>query len=90
MDLDRLQPTLDLIAEVAVLKPVSVFVLLTRVRSATRSGRVTREVLTDLGVSLLEAQIPLRESLNTSFGTLPAEDPYGLVLEELMGRKIAA
>jgi chromosome partitioning protein len=90
MDLDRLQPTLDLIAEVEVVKPLRVFVLLTRVRSATRSGRVTREVLSDLGVCLLDAQIPLRESLNTSFGTVPAQDPYGLVLEELMERKVAA
>ena len=90
MDLDRLQPTLDLIAEVGVVTPLRVFVLLTRVRAATRSGRITREVLNDLGVSLLSAQIPLRESLNTSFGTVPREDPYGPVLGELMGTRIAA
>lgn len=90
MDLDRLQPTLDLVAEVAVLTPVPVFVLLTRVRPATRSGRLTREVLSEIGVSLLESQIPLRESLNTSFGTVPTEDPYRPVLDELMERRLAA
>lgn len=91
MDIDRLRPTLDLIAEVEALSPVEVCVLLTRVRAATKSGRVTREVLEDLGVSVLEAQIPLRESLNSSFGTVPAPDsPYRDVLHELMTRELAA
>jgi chromosome partitioning protein len=90
MDLDRLRPTLDLIAEVEDVKPLHVCVLLTRVRAATKSGRLAREVLEDVGVSLLHAQIPLRESLNTSFGTIPSEPSYGVVLEELMTRKLAA
>lgn len=91
IDLDRLRPTLDLIAEVDATAPVQVFVLLTRVRAATRSGRFTREVLGDMSVSLLDAQIPLRESLSTSFGTVPARDnPYQIVLDELMSREIAA
>jgi len=90
MDLDRLRPTLDLIEEVEVLTPLRVFVLLTRVRAATKSGRVTREVLEEIGVSLLDAQIPLRESLNTSFGTIPSEDAYAVALEELLTRKVAA
>jgi len=90
MDLDRLRPTLDLIAELDAVTPVRVFVLLTRVRAATRSGRVTREVLEDVGVGLLDSQIPLRESLNSSFGTVPDDDLYGVVLDELMARKLAA
>ena len=90
MDLDRLRPTLDLIAELDAVTPVRVFVLLTRVRAATRSGRVTREVLEDVGVALLDSQIPLRESLNSSFGTVPEDDLYGVVLDELMARKLAA
>jgi chromosome partitioning protein len=87
MDLDRLRPTLDLIAEAQSVTP---FMLLTRVRAATKSGRVAREVLAEVGVSLLDAQIPLRESLNTSFGTVPSKELYGVVLEELMTRKLAA
>ena len=91
MDLDRLRPTLELIEEVDAVTPVSVFVLLTRVRLATKSGRLTREVLNDLGVSLLDSQIPLRESLNTSFGTVPAaETPYTDVLAELNNKDLAA
>lgn len=90
MDLDRLQPTLDLIAEVEALAPVRTFVLLTRVRAATKSSRLTREVLADVGVSLLDSQIPLREGLNTSFGTVPSRDAYGPVLEELLAKEVAA
>lgn len=90
MELDRLRPTLDLIAEVEAIKPVRAFVLLTRVRAATRSGRLAREILEEAGVALLEAQIPLRESLSTSFGTLPTELFYAGVLDELMEREVAA
>jgi chromosome partitioning protein len=61
------------------------------VRAATRSARLTREILADMGVSLLEAQIPLRESLATSFGTIPSGDnPYRVVLDELMTKELAA
>ncbi len=91
IDLDRLGPTLDLIAEVDATSSTQRFVLLTRVRAATRSARLTREILTDMGVSLLEAEIPLRESLTTSFGTVPAADnPYRAVLDELMTKEVAA
>jgi chromosome partitioning protein len=91
IDLDRLRPTLDLIAEVDATSPTQTFVLLTRVRAATRSGRLTREILGGMGVSLLDAQIPLRESLSTSFGTIPSGDnPYRVVLDELMRNEVAA
>ena len=91
IDLDRLGPTLDLIAEVDATSRTQSFVLLTRVRAATRSARLTREILADMGVSLLEAQIPLRESLATSFGTIPSGDnPYRVVLDELMTKELAA
>lgn len=91
MDLDRLRPTLDLIEEVEALTPVRVFVLLTRVRTATKSAHVTREVLEELGIALLDNQIPLRENLNASFGTVPGDDgPYTAVLDELQAREVAA
>jgi chromosome partitioning protein len=91
IDLDRLGPTLDLIAEVDATSPTRAFVLLTRVRAATRSSRMTREILADMGVSILDAHIPLRESLSTGFGTIPSSDnPYRVVLDELMIRELAA
>lgn len=91
IDLDRLGPTLDLIVEINATSPTQTFVLLTRVRAATRSGRLTREILADMGVSLLDAEIPLRESLSTSFGTVPSRDnPYRAVLDEIMSKEAAA
>ncbi|MGA7987053.1 MAG: ParA family protein [Candidatus Dormiibacterota bacterium] len=91
IDLDRLGPTLDLIAEINATSPTQTFVLLTRVRAATRSGRLTREILADMGVSLLDAEIPLRESLSTSFGTVPSRDnPYRAVLDEIMSKEAEA
>ena len=91
MDLDRLQPTLDLIDEVSVSNTVDVSVLLTRVRSQTKSSALTREVLEDLGIDVLDAWIPLRESLNGSFGTVPGSStPYADVLTELMRKEVAA
>jgi chromosome partitioning protein len=91
IDLDRLGPTLELITEVDATSPTRTFVLLTRVRAATRSGKLTREILAEMGVSLLQAQIPLRESLSISFGTVPARDnPYRPVLDELMSKEVAA
>lgn len=91
IDLDRLGPTLDLIAEIDATSPTHTFVLLTRVRAATRSGKLTREILAEMGVSLLDTQIPLRENLSTSFGTVPSRDnPYQAVLDELMRKETAA
>jgi chromosome partitioning protein len=91
IDLDRLGPTLDLIAEIDATSPTQTFVLLTRVRAATRSGKLTREILAETGVSLLDTQIPLRESLSTSFGTVPSRDnPYQAVLDEMMSKEAAA
>lgn len=90
IDLDRLGPTLDLIAEIDATSPTQTFVLLTRVRAATRSGKLTREILAETGVSLLDTQIPLRESLSTSFGTIPSRDnPYQAVLDEIMRKEAA-
>jgi len=90
MDLDRLRPTLDLIADSEPLTGVSTFILLTRVRPGTKSGRLVREVLEESEVTLLTAEVPLRESLSTSFGTVPTATPYDAVLDELLRHRVAA
>ena len=52
---------------------------------------MTREILENMEVSLLDAQIPLRESLSTSFGTIPSRDnPYQIVVDELMTKEVVA
>ena len=85
MDLDRLRPTVELLAEVAELNDVSVYALLTRVRRGTRSARETRTVLEeDLGLSVISAEVPLKEAYGMSFGLEPdGLMEYEAVLEEI-------
>jgi len=85
MDVDRLRPTLELLAEVEPLNPLGVQVLLTRVRRGTKSAKAAREVLAELGLAVLEAEIPLREGYATAFGLVPEDlGEYEAALEELL------
>lgn len=85
MDLDRLRPTLELLAEVEPLNPLGVQVLLTRVRRGTKSAKAAREVLAELGLAVLEAEIPLREGYATAFGLVPEDlGEHEAALEELL------
>lgn len=86
MDLDRLRPTLELLAEVEPLNTLSVQVLLTRVRRGTKSAKAAREVLAELGLPVLEAEIPLREGYAAAFGLSPEDlGEYEVALDELLG-----
>jgi len=89
MDLDRLVPTLELLAEVEPLNSVQVLVLLTRVRKNTRSARAAREVLTELGLPVLNTEIPLREIYANAFG-LPVGRlyEYEYVAREILGLEV--
>jgi len=89
MDLDRLMPTLELLSEVEPLNPVRVLVLLTRVRRNTRSARAAREALAELGMPVMEAEIPLREAYAAAFG-LPVERlfEYEYAVRELLGVEV--
>jgi len=86
MEVDRLRPTIELMAEVEALNSFHVHVLLTRVRFGTKSAKTIREVLaSDLGLPLLLTEIPLRESFAASFGLAPEiGGAYGDVVKELM------
>lgn len=88
MDLDRLRPTLEMLAELEGLHEPQVYCLLTRVRRGTRSSRAAREVLLDLGLNVLDAEVSLREGYANGFGlTLTGElGEYADVLTELQGR----
>src|SRR5215208_6288575 len=87
MDLDRLRPTLELLAELAEINDVSVYAVMTRVRRGTRSARETRTVLEeDMGLEVLSAEVPLREAFGMSFGLEPG--PL-MEYEEVLG-EIAA
>lgn len=87
IEVDRLRPTLELLAEVEALRPhgVELHVLLTRVRAGTRSSRAARALLAELGLPVLHAEIPLREGYANAFGaTLSPAAEYEAVLDELL------
>jgi chromosome partitioning protein len=87
MDMDRLTDTLELVGEVQEMihHPLQLRVLLTRVRSGTRSSRVVREELASREVPVFVAEVPLREAYARAFGSPPAPQvDYSEVLTELV------
>ena len=68
LDLDRIMPTFELLAEVEPIHPVEVGVLLTKVRRGTVSARSVRDVLAEAGFPVLDTEIPLGEMYAGSFG----------------------
>lgn len=91
LDVNRLRPTIELIAAVEGRNAPTLRVLLTRVRPHTRTGRLSREALENLGVPVLTADIPLLEAYMTGFGLAPPHGHrYGAVLAELLHQPVAA
>lgn len=85
MDLARLATTVDLLAEVEAQHTPAWYVLLTQTRAGTVSAREARAVLAELGLPVLDAEIPLRESLgNASGGAQPEPGDYKPVLDALL------
>jgi len=91
IDLDRLLPTIELLAEVEGTHQVDVRVLMTRTRTRTRSREAAREVLAEMSLPILETEVPLREVYAVAFGEEPpgAGGDYGAVLAELLGEAAA-
>jgi len=87
LDIDRLRPTWEALAEIEPTHPLglAVGVLLTKVRRGTRSRREAREVLTELDYPILDTEIPLGEwPYAVSFGTAPEDcGAYDDLLAEL-------
>ena len=84
LDVNRLMPTVELLAEVDAIHPVQVGVLLTRVRRGTLSARGVREVLAEVGLPLFDTSIPLAEMYAGSFGIAPVDlGTYEDLIQEL-------
>jgi chromosome partitioning protein len=84
LDLNRIMPTIDLLAEVEPLHPVEVGVLLTKVRRGTVSARSVRDVLAEAGLPVLDSEIPLGEMYAGSFGIAPTDlGHYDDLIKEL-------
>lgn len=73
LDLSRLRPTFELLAELEPVHPVEVGVVLTKVRHGTRSAREARQVLEELEYPVLDSVIPLAESYAGAYGSVPAD-----------------
>ena len=90
VDINRVHPTIELIAALESLNAPAVEILLTRVRANTNTGKASRIVLEQLGFPVLTTEIPLREAYVRCFGSVPTvTEHYGTVLVELTGRKVA-
>ena len=84
LDLNRIMPTISLLASLEPLHPVEVSVLLTRVRRGTLSARGVRDVLAETGLPVMDTEIPLAEMYAGSFGTAPADlGSYDDLIREL-------
>jgi len=86
LEVDRLAPVIGLLAEVEPpegegSRPYAV--VLTRVRAGTRSARDVRSALAELDIPVLDAEVPLRESVALAFGGAAPETAYADVLAEL-------
>jgi len=88
MDLDRLSPTIELMARAAVANDPDVYVLLTRVRARTRGAKSARDLLEERGLPVLQTEIPLLEAYGWGYGTVPPEGHrYGQLLDELIAAR---
>lgn len=84
LDLNRLMPTFELLADVEPVHPVNAGVLLTKVRRRTLSARGVREVLAEVGYPVFDCEIPLTEGYAGSFGLAPVDlGEYADLITEL-------
>lgn len=89
MDLDRVMPTIDLIAEVEPLNDLTFSILLSRVRRISREGRDARTAMEDAGLPVLKTEIPQLGFYADSFGEPFGENlgEYERVAAELLGEE---
>lgn len=91
IDLDRVMATLELVAEVESINDLTFRVLLTRVLGTARDGRDARAEMREMGLPVMEAEIPARVTYSRAFGEA-VEDlgAYAGVAAELMGEEVRA
>lgn len=85
LDLARLSPTLELIAESG--SAVAPVIVLTRTRAGTRALQLSRAALAGEGLSVAAVEIPQRERIATSAGGGISDlSPFDELLAELRSR----
>lgn len=88
IDLDRVMATLELVAEVEPMNDLTFRVLLTRVLGTARDGRDAREEMAEMGLPVMEAEVPARVTYSRAFGE-PVRDlgAYAAVADELLSKE---
>lgn len=88
MDVDRIRPTLELVAEVEPINDLSFWVLLTQVRRIAREGRDARAAMEALELPVMRTEIPQLGFYADAFGE-PVDDlaDYERVAAELLGEE---
>lgn len=81
----RIQPTLEVAAEVGISRPLELNVLFTRVTQGTVSLREARAALVDEGLNVLPSDVPFKQMYSQAFGTVPDDlGVYPQVLAEIL------
>jgi chromosome partitioning protein len=88
IDLDRVLPTLELVAEVEPLNDLTFRILLTRGRRISREGRDARLVMEQMGLPVLATEIPQLSFYSDAFGEPVIENlgEYEQVATELLAK----
>lgn len=88
-EIDRVIPTIEIVAEVAALNEPEIWMLMTRVQRRTSISKIAREYLVnDMQMPVLETELPLWQRYATAFGLVPDSSPeYANVVRELMGEE---
>lgn len=89
MDLDRVRPTIDLIAEIEPINDLTFSILLARVRRISREGQDARAAMQGAGLPVMKAEVPQLGFYADAFGEPFGEDlgEYERVAVELLGEE---
>lgn len=89
IDLDRVIPTLELVADVEDMTGLSFYILLTRVRRISREGQDTREAMREMELPVLETEVPFLGRYSDAFGAaIDDAGDYEMVARELLGEPV--
>lgn len=85
-EMNRLIPTLELLAALDQEKSISTAILLNRMHYSTNSAKAVRTVLNEHGWPVMATEIPARESYAQAAGAVPLDETgaYGDLVKELL------
>jgi len=89
IDLDRVLPTLELVADVEDMTGLSFYVLLTRSRRISREGKDARAAMEEMELPILRTEIPELGRYSGAFGArIEDTGDYESVARELLGEEV--